>query len=289
MQHISLRQLQVFSSVARTANLGETAQLLFMTKGAASQAIKSLEQQLSVNLFDRVLQRLVLNTKGRMLQPLAEDMLARQQGILGLFDTGALASKLRIGASLTIGNYLLPELLANDLQDIPRPTVTVQNSLELQKKLLSFDLDIAFIESETILTSLCHKAWRDDEMILVASNHHPLAGKTVNWQDLNNQNWVLREPQSGSREQFDHHVAPHLECYQIQLELTALEAVIRSVAVGLGLTLASRLSCELHLQTGTIAEIKLPTPIIRRLAIVYNESNEHLPQLQYLLSKLVST
>ncbi|MBY5992453.1 LysR substrate-binding domain-containing protein [Ferrimonas balearica] len=287
MVDLSLRQLRIFASVARSGNLGISAEALFLTRGAVSQAIKALEQQLGVALFDRRAQRLVLNTQGRLLLPMAEEMLAREQGMLALFQSGAGATPLRLGASATIGNYLLPRLLAERWPKTwPLPRITLANSHQLQQRLTTFELDLALVESDSLFGELVRHPWREDEMVVLAPAEHPLANRTVGWSQLAGQDWVLREVMSGSREQFDHHLAPKLEEYRVVLELGQLEAVVQAVAAGLGLSLVSNLAAEAALAQGRVARVQLPTPLVRRLSLMHPPGSEHLPQLQRVLTAL---
>ncbi|MGL5036653.1 MAG: LysR family transcriptional regulator, partial [Aeromonas sp.] len=110
---LTLQQLKVFATIARYGNLGLAANELFLSKGAVSQSLQELERQLATPLFDRIHPRLQLNNEGRLLQPVAEELLTRMQDIENLFRPDAEPSgQLRLGASQTIGNYLLPTLLA---------------------------------------------------------------------------------------------------------------------------------------------------------------------------------
>ncbi len=91
-------------------------------QGAVSQSLQELERQLSTPLFDRIHPRLQLNNEGRLLQPAAEELLTRMQDIENLFSPDAEPSgQLRLGASQTIGNYLLPTLLASSKQELGLP------------------------------------------------------------------------------------------------------------------------------------------------------------------------
>ncbi|MBW8190524.1 LysR family transcriptional regulator [Neiella marina] len=286
MRDLSIRQLRVFASTARHGSLGEAAEQLFMTRSAASQALKGLEQQLGVTVFDRVQQRLVMNSHGHMLLPLAVDLLACQQGIWEQFSSESNQGQLRIGASLTIGNFLLPKLLADLKTVMPLPEVSLANSSQLQLQLKRYDIDIALIESNVIDRSLQRHAWTQDEMIVIAPTEHPLAEQVVDWQQLSAQDWVLREPSSGSREQFEHHIAPKLKHMNLVLELNSIASIIASVAAGLGLSLASRLACQQALDNGEVSQVLLPERLHRQFFVVYPDTNRHLPQLNTLLKQL---
>ncbi|WP_417347009.1 LysR substrate-binding domain-containing protein [Ferrimonas sp.] len=280
MVDLSLKQLRLFCSVAHTGNLGISAEQLFLTRGAVSQGIKALESQLGVSLFERQAQRLHLNARGHLLLPLARQMLNRQDNILALFEPGGCQAPLRLGASLTIGNYLLPALLGGELGSIPLSgEVRLANSAEIQKALMAYQLDLGLIESETLELGLERSHWRDDEMVLIAPPGHPLSGKVANWGRLSEETWVLRESLSGSREQFERHLRPRLKPAIKIMELGSLEAVVRSVQAGLGCALVSRLACDEALDRKVVSQVELPEPIYRRLYLVWGEGNRALPQV----------
>ena len=114
--------------MANTGSITLAAEQLFVTKAAVSIALNTLEQQLSHPLFDRIKNRLVLNAQGLELLPLADELLQRMQGIQNIFSTDKLTGTLQIGASVTIGNHLLPGLLAGFLEhtDCQRPITKIE-------------------------------------------------------------------------------------------------------------------------------------------------------------------
>ncbi|WP_028109078.1 LysR substrate-binding domain-containing protein [Ferrimonas futtsuensis] len=287
MVDLSLKQLRLFCSVARTGNLGITAEQLFLTRGAVSQGIKALESRLGVSLFERQAQRLHLNARGHLLLPLAQQMLNRQENILALFEPGGSQAPLRLGASLTIGNYLLPTLLGGEFGGIPLDgEIRLANSAEIQRALVAYQLDLGLIESEILEPGLERRHWRDDEMVMIAPVDHPLSGKVADWERLSEETWVLRERQSGSREQFDRYLGPRLKPVIRTLELGSLEAVVRSVQAGLGCALVSRLACDDGLARRVVSQVELPEPIYRRLYLVWGEGNRALPQVASALKLL---
>lgn len=288
MAILSNKQLEVFCSVAETHNLGDTAEYLAMTRGAVSQAIKVLEQTLGVTLFERTQQRLKINSQGLLLLPYARQMLITQQSILSLFKEEGDQPPIRLGCSRTIGNYLLPKLLTRGLQSLVQTEVILANSETVQSQLEAYELDAGLIESLRIHPSLEQVAWYRDEMIVIAAQGHPLAGAEVSWAMLSAQEWILREKESGSREQFDLHIAPQLTQTRVVLQLGALDAILHSVAAGVGLTLISRLACQHWLETGRIVELAIPKEIKRELSLVYSKSSRDLPQIKRLIQLLAA-
>lgn len=275
---ISFRQLKAFVAVARLGNLGAAADQLCLTRGAISQALKELETQLGTPLFDRAHPHLLLNSEGALLLPLADEMLTRLDDIGALFahsgDSNGKAL-LRIGASQTIGNYLLPSLLAG-LGPQWQLSVFIANSQQLAARLLAFELDLALIEGEVTDPQLHSEAWQQDQMILVASPAHPLAlsvkatGKVLSAADLAGQYWVLREPASGSREQFDKYLRPQLTNPGTVLELNTLEAVLNTVQQGLGLTLVSELAARDRLASGALLGLPFAQLMPRQLHLCWH-------------------
>ncbi|MDZ7871370.1 MAG: LysR substrate-binding domain-containing protein [Rheinheimera sp.] len=275
---ISFRQLRAFVAVARLGNLGAAADQLCLTRGAISQTLKELETQLGTPLFDRAHPHLLLNSEGALLLPLADEMLTRLDDIGALFQqSGDTAGKalLRIGASQTIGNYLLPALLAG-LGPQWQLSVFIANSQQLATRLLAFELDLALIEGEVTHPQLHSEAWQQDQMILVANPAHPLAlsvaatGKVLSAADLASQYWVLREAQSGSREQFDKYLRPQLTNPGTVLELNTLEAVLNTVQQGLGLTLVSELAARDRLRSGALVVLPFSLPMPRQLHLCWH-------------------
>ena len=112
MLHTTLRQFEVFVATARKGSVTQAAAAIGLTQSAASMALGDFERQLGTRLFDRVGKRLVLNEDGRVLYPKAVEMVERAAEMEQLFHEGGRAVNLRLGASSTIGNYLLPALLA---------------------------------------------------------------------------------------------------------------------------------------------------------------------------------
>lgn len=277
---ISLKQLHAFTSIARHGSLGLAAAELFLSKGALSQSLAELERQLGQPLFDRVHPHLKLNDQGRQLQPLAEEILSRITDIEHLFDEqGAPSGTLRLGASQTIGNYLLPKLLAQ--QPELQAKVRITNTHNLCEMLLRFELDMALIEGENFHPSLVSQDWLNDEMLIVASPTHPLVNKDktgkseLSLAQLAGQNWVLREPQSGNREQFDRELAPNIGTLGRVLELNTLESVMQAVEQGLGLAFVSRRAANDRLRYGRLVTVDVNTQLSRTLKLVWHKQKYH--------------
>ncbi len=283
---LTLQQLKVFATIARYGNLGLAANELCLSKGAVSQSLQELERQLSTPLFDRIHPRLQLNNEGRLLQPAAEELLTRMQDIENLFSPDAEPSgQLRLGASQTIGNYLLPTLLASSKQELGLPPkVTINNTHLLCHALANFELDMALIEGENHHPDLLAEPWLQDEMLVVASPGHPLANKKeLSLSRLGGETWVLREAQSGSREQFIQQIQPELPRWQPGLELNTLEAVMLAVEKGLGISFISRLAASDRLADGRLIALPLSRRFPRQLSLIWHKQKYHSTSLRHFI------
>ncbi|WOE64779.1 LysR substrate-binding domain-containing protein [Aeromonas allosaccharophila] len=283
---LTLQQLKVFATIARYGNLGLAANELCLSKGAVSQSLQELERQLSTPLFDRIHPRLQLNNEGRLLQPAAEELLTRMQDIENLFSPDAEPSgQLRLGASQTIGNYLLPTLLASSKQELGLPPkVTINNTHLLCHALANFELDMALIEGENHHPDLLAEPWLQDEMLVVAPPGHPLADKAeLSLSRLGGETWVLREAQSGSREQFIQQIQPELPRWQAGLELNTLEAVMLAVEKGLGISFISRLAVSDRLKDGRLVALPLTRRFPRQLSLIWHKQKYHSASLRHFL------
>ena len=284
---LTLQQLKVFATIARYGNLGLAANELFLSKGAVSQSLQELERQLATPLFDRIHPRLQLNNEGRLLQPAAEELLTRIQDIENLFSPDAEPSgQLRLGASQTIGNYLLPTLLASSKQELGLPPkVTITNTHLLCHALANFELDLALIEGENHHPDLISENWLQDEMLVVAPPGHPLANQVaLPLSRLGGETWVLREPQSGSREQFIQQVQPELPNWQAGLELNTLEAVMLAVEKGLGISFISRLAASDRLADGRLIALPLTRRFPRQLSLIWHKQKYHSASLRHFIN-----
>lgn len=273
---LTLRQLEVFAAVARGGSTRAAGDEVSRSQSAASNALGELETALGVQLFDRVGRKLVINENGRALLPRVAGLLEQAAETQALF-TAAHAAPLRLAASYTIGEYLLPELIASWKAVHPRSHVLVQiaNTHDVFDSVADFSADIGFIEGSHTHPDLVVRRWRSDHMVIVAPPGHPLASRKVNARQLARASWVLREPGSGTREAADRWLIPQLSEIQVELELSTNEAVKRAVAAGIGLGCLSELAVRDAVAQGWLAHLETTFPSLdRTLSIVRHRSKK---------------
>jgi DNA-binding transcriptional LysR family regulator len=281
--NISLKQLKVFVGITQHTTLSAASERLYLSKAAVSMALSELEKQLGHPLFDRVNHRLILNQEGQKLLPLADELLHRANDINTLFSSHAKASgTLKIGASDTIGNHVLPSILSGFRQQQQHYSqqVFISNSELICQKLRDFELDIALIEGHAQQSDLISTVFSQDSMCIIAPLSHPLAKKPqLSFNDLANSQWVLRETGSGSRSFFLQNLATHIDNWSQSFELNTTEALINSVAEGLGLGCLSSLAAQYALNDGRVTQLNLNHSIQRQFWLVMHKDKYKNPLL----------
>lgn len=275
---ITLRQLQIFCAVAASGSTTAAATQLSLSQSATSAALNELENLLSVHLFDRVGKRLMLNDNGRVLLDQSKQMLAMAKTMEDTFLGDQAAERdLMIGASTTIGAYILPDLLAgycSNYGDIT-PRVTIANTADVANAVANFDVEIGFIEGPCHVRDLRVEPWIKDELIIVAAPGHELGFRTSRHKAtpslLANAKWLLRERGSGTREAVEAALIPHLHYMEEGGEFSSSEAIKHACAAGLGLACLSRSVVADLIALGRLAEVNTSLPkLSRNLYMVYS-------------------
>ena len=263
----TLRQLQVFLATARQGNLSRAAASLSMSQSAASGALRDLETQFDIQLFDRVGKRLKINELGRIIQPRAEAFLEQAQDLEQALSGADSPGRLHIGATLTIGNYLAVRMIAEFREAFPTAEValTVANTHDIAEQVASYQLDLGLIEGELRHPDLEIIPWRNDQLVVFATPGHPFANLAAPGDEqLLNTPWVVRESGSGTRQTFDRAMTGILPELDISLELQHTEAIKRAVQAGLGLGCLSKICLQEDFQRGTLVPVNVPGRDFRR-------------------------
>ncbi len=291
---LTLRQLQIFVAVAHSGSTTAASAVIALSQSATSSAVNELERLLSLRLFDRAGKRLLLNDNGRALLPRALALLDGAAGIEGMSrDGSAQAQSLRIGASTTIGNYVLPKLLARFIAaqqhgntSAWRSKVTIENTAAICDAVAAFELDIGLIEGPCHQASLAVTPWLQDELVVVASPVSALArackaGERITLRTLREAVWLVREPGSGTREATDQGLLPHLLSYRRSIELGSSEAIKHAAAEGLGVACLSSWVVDESIETGRLARISTTLPrLLRQCHLVVHRQKQPTLALQ---------
>ena len=280
---MSDRRLQVFHAVARHRSFTKAAESLFMTQPAVTFQIRQLEEHFDTRLFDRAHGRIALTPAGQVALEYAERIL----GLSAELDTrlkemsGQVLGPLLIGASTTIAEFLLPQVLGEFKSRYPGvvPRLFVANSEAVQARIAERTLDLGFIEGESHLPSLVTDTCSEDELQVVCAPSHPLAQTgSVAPKMLVEHAYISREPGSGTREVIDRYlqkagVSP--DALQVVMELGSPEALKGLAATGLGFTIMSRATVAKEIRLGQLVRVPLAPRLTRHLSVVYPKERFH--------------
>lgn len=273
---VSPRQLEVFTAIVSAGSVRAAADQLGLTQPAASMALAELERLLGTPLFDRHQRRLRLNQHGLDLLPRARDIVERLRelgaGAAGQEPGGTLA----LGASNTIGNYLVGGLLGGFVAAYPqvRLSLRVANSAEILAGVLDFSLDVGCIEAPLAHADVEAIPWSRDELRICVRADHPLARRRrVRVEDLRGQRWILREAGSGTRSIFEEASRDVLGPLDVALELGQSEAIKQAVIAGLGIACLPEAAIGDAVAAGRLVALYTPFLSLQRsLALVVHRA-----------------
>ncbi len=275
---VTLRQLEIFSSVVKFGSFSEAAKELSLSQPAVSMAISQFENILGERVFDRVDRALMLNDRGRAILPLAVELCSRANELE--IDSSSrpteFVGSVKVGASSTIGNYLLPVILGGFVKQYSKVDVSLNssNTEQVLEDLSSFKTDIAFIEGISVSPELQALPWREDRLVIVAPPNHPLVKRPpADLQELlDNPDWILRERGSGTRTIFENALGDQMHRLSVYLELGHTEAIKSAVAGGLGISCLSVIAVKSMLEHGELVEVAVPfLDLKRRLYVVIHK------------------
>ncbi len=302
---LTLRQLQIFVAVAQFGTTTAASAEVALSQSATSAAINELERLLSLRLFDRAGKRLLLNDNGRALLPRALALLDGAAGIEQMSRDGlAQSQSLRVGASSTIGNYVLPQLLGAYLKDLQpdkasawQSSVMVGNTEAVCEAVANFEIDVGLIEGPCHQPALRVRPWLQDQLVVVASSSHPWAtaalpsagARRISLAALREAVWLLREPGSGTREATDQWLLPHLHTHRRCIEIGSSEAIKHAAAQGLGVACLSRWVAQDLIDAGQLTCLATTLPkMVRQCHIVVHQDKDLTPALTRFLDLAVA-
>jgi DNA-binding transcriptional LysR family regulator len=276
---LTLRQLEIFRAIALRGSTTAAARSVPLSQSATSAALNELENMLGARLFDRVGKRLMLNDNGRVLLPAALAILDGARTAAASFSRqGMAAGDLRLFASTTVGNYLLPRLLARFREVEPATSIQLRigNTQEVIEAVAQFDADLGLIEGPCHTAAIRVIPWLQDELAIVAAPAHELSktarrGRLTAAQ-LARALWLMREPGSGTREAVEQAVLSRFASRPATMTLGSSEAIKNAVAEGLGVSYLSRFVVQdlLAAKRLQILDTRLPK-LTRRLGIIHHE------------------
>ncbi len=248
---MNYRKIKVFYEVSEELNMTKVSKKLFVSQPAVSQMISELESELGVKLFNRIGKRLYLSSEGERFKDYS-------RRILNLYDEAFNAindmkelntGKLLIGASTTIGNYVLPKLVGDFIKEYPNIefSIEIANTENICDLILKNKLDFAFVEAEVSNPEIEIKKIWEDELVFISSSSDFLKPEKLCEKKI-----ILRESGSGTRFEFEKAMRGSGLDYTVFMELGNTEAIKKSVESGMGISCLSKLSIKNEVEDGRL-------------------------------------
>lgn len=282
MLPFTLQQLRILKAVATEKNFTKAAKILYLSQPSLSKQIKTLEKNLDILLINRENNKISLTANGKIFLQYSERILALcEESCRALIDLkNGDRGNLTVGASQTIGTYLMPRVLALFAQNYPQIDLKVQvNSTRfIANNVLNRKIDIAVIGGEIpddLRQSLTIQNFVKDELSLIISKSHPFAKKKiVNKEDLYYLNFITLNSNSTIRRFIDNILIKNqidTKRLKIIMQLNSIEGIKTAVSLGLGAAFVSSSAIEKEIELKTIKILKLENiQITRTLSIISN-------------------
>jgi DNA-binding transcriptional LysR family regulator len=265
-------RLRIFRAVAQSLNFRVAAETLLLTQPAVSQQIKALESELATPLFDRSSGRITLTPAGSALLPFAQRLkqLSDDAREAVAAASGTAAGELSIGASQTIGQYILPNLIAGFLQQHARVAISITggNTQSVLEELRGRRLHLALIEGPALGNDVHVTPFMEDHMVCIVPTGHEWADQEITLDDLTRTTLILREQGSGSRRVVEQALsAAGLAMRDLHLGLTfdSTEGLLSAVEAGLGIAFVSRWAVRNQLALETLKLVRVRGLVLARM------------------------
>ena len=274
MRKVTLRQLRVFTAVARYRSFTRAARELHLTQPAVSQQIKLLEQEAGLPLFEHIGRTIHVTAAGQELLRYATQVTdsLREAGETLAAMRGLKRGVLKLGAVST-AKYFAPALLSAFAPAYPDVTIrfAVGNREEVIKLLAANEIDLVIMGRPPRELATVAVPFAKHPLVIIAAPNHPLASKRrIPLQQLANENFVIREEGSGTRAAMGHVFKAHGASYRTSMEVTSNETIKQAVMAGMGLSFISMHTVMLELATGKLVTLKVTgLPLVRDWFVIH--------------------
>jgi DNA-binding transcriptional LysR family regulator len=262
---LNFHQLHIFYTVAEKGSFSYAAQALHMTQPAVTMQVQSLEDYFGTKLFHRSTKKIELSEAGRTLMPFAKrsiDLIKETDISMSKF-TQMLEGRLHLGASMTVGEYILPRLLGPFGKEYPNISISMKviNTRQILDEVLNHQLNFGIVEAEVHHPDVHVEAVMNDELMLIVSKDHPLADMPIiTLEEMLKYPFILREQGSGTRTVMEEELA-RAGCdpgdMKIVMELGSTGAVKSAVEAGLGISILSQSSLKHEAALGVLVVKKI--------------------------------
>ena len=277
--HITIRQLQVFASVAKHLSYTRAAEELHLTQPAVSMQIKQLEKSIGLKLFEQIGKKIYLTEAGSVVLEHALSITSKLQSIENDLEQlkGIEGGRLTVCIASTV-NYFATRLISRFSQAYPSVQISldVTNRHDLLKRLETNEPDLVLMGRPPSSADLISTAFMDNPLVIIANPHHPLADKTkIPIERLSDETFVLREQGSGTRAAMETMFDKYKIEPNVSTQLSGNESIKQAVEAGLGLALVSFHTVDLELKANRLTTLDVNHfPILKKWHIGHRSGKQ---------------
>ena len=273
---MTLRHFKIFIAVCDHMNMTAAAKALFISQSAVSQAISELERYYGVRLFERISRKLYLTQGGERLLSYARHMvrmsMEAENEMKTLLDKGSL----RIGASVTVGAHVLPKLVREFQEKHEETEILVfeDNTEMIEKHVLEDEIDLGLVEGEVQSRDLIKKAFMEDELVVIFSPNHRFSNwKEIPSNELEKENFIVREKGSGTRKLFEEVMAANRLAWKPVWTCNNADTIKMAVREGLGVSVISKRAAAGEVDSGVLCQAEVEDlQFKRQFKIIYHKN-----------------
>ena len=273
---LTLRQMQIFLNVVASGHLTNVAKEMKLSQSAISMSIKELENILGRPVFDRINKKLVLNEVGRAFHKEIDPIFKKLTDIEYEFKNSENKGMIRVGASTTIVDYLMPSIICSYMSAYPDVKITLKegNTQEITQMIQEGSIDVGFVEGFVSGSDIIKEKIGIDELVVVTSDKNLC--DTCYIDELTDKRWVLREEGSGTREVFLDYIKEKVDNLNIFFELGHTESIKSILMNRECLTCISKISVENELREGKLHQVDVKNFECKRdFLMIYHKDKYH--------------
>ncbi|MDO9288246.1 MAG: selenium metabolism-associated LysR family transcriptional regulator [Thermodesulfovibrionales bacterium] len=274
-------KLKVFCTVAETKSFSKASEIIHLTQPAVSLLVQAIEEIYETKLFDRASNTVTLTPAGEMLYKYAKEILnlyAAAEKNIGEI-TGFVKGSISLGASSTIGNYLLPGVIADFRKTHPKIKVhlLVGNTKRIVELLNSGNIDIGLVEGDVARQKMVVEKLIADELVLIVSPLHPWAKKkSISVVEITKEPFIFREEGSGTRQVIEKYLGKYRITPQDMMTFLVLgstEAIKETVESTMGIAIVSRWAIRKEMKYGTLKPLSFKEEkMLREFSMIFQKN-----------------
>ncbi len=273
---MTLRHMRIFVAVCECGGITAAAQQLYLAQPTVSLAVSELEEYYGVRLFDRISRRLFITQRGQEFYEYAKHIVSLFDEMERSMKDADSAGMLRLGSSITIATFLLPDLLCRFRRMHPgiQAQVRVDNSEEIEHRVSTNEVDFGLIEGVVHSEHMVCEEFARDALVLVCGQNHPLAQTPqVQAHQLKGCDFLLRQKGSGTRELFDSTMLLHGVEITPVWESVSTQAIVEAVCRGLGISVLPYRWVQQDLREGRLHRLKIEgVRFEREFTLIYHKN-----------------